>query len=110
MLHKIKQSLFRTDLEKWPIKLKDLARSSVYIYGAGQLGIELAIICEEMSIEVKGFLDRASHGSTLWPNIPVLKVEALSQFKNELVLVTVVKDRDALLKQLRKDFGALVFI
>jgi len=110
MLNKIKQLLFRTDLEKWPIKLSHHAKSSVYIYGAGQLGIELAIICEQMSIEVKGFFDRGSHGNTLWPNIPVLQIDALSQFENELVLVTVVKDRDALLKQLRKDYGALVFL
>jgi len=110
MLNKIKQSLFRTDLEKWTIKLSNHAKSSVYIYGAGQLGIEVAIICEEMSIEVKGFFDRATHGNTLWPNIPVLQVDALSQFENEVVLVTVVKDRDVLLKQLRKDYGSLVFI
>jgi len=103
VLIRLRNRLFAELLDKVRNELVSSGVREVYIYGAGQLGMELAIECEALDIKLKGFIDKARADEILWPNIPILPPQTLESFVNETVLVSVLRGRQDLVKHLREN-------
>lgn len=96
-------SLFASHEVKLSHQVRALKTDKVIIYGAGEVGMRLVPLLDELGISTTCIIDKNAESApyTLWPNIPVVGPSSLHKLHNEVIIITVVQFRKEVMRILK---------